>query len=331
MIVRKEDLELRKCLYNIGFLEGQGFFMEYITGDKDFKLKNTIVTLGKFDGLHLGHQVLINEVLSLKNQDNTSVMFTFLYHPYNLFSDNEFKLIFTEEEKIRKLSDFGLDVLISYPFTHETKNIEAEDFIREILVKRLDAKVIVVGNDFRFGRNRRGSVTMLKEMEKVYDFKLISFEKKMRGDIVISSSAIRTELANGNMEEVSAMLGNPYYIYGKVLHGRKIGRTLGMPTTNLIPPTNKLLPPCGVYASRTIIDGLSYPGMTNIGYRPTVSDDSINSVETYIYDYDGDLYDHDIIVELLTYVRPEIKFDTIEELKIKMEDDFAFGRRYFKI
>ena len=127
------------------------------------------------------------------------------------------------------------------------------------------------------------------------------------------------------------MLGNPYYIYGKVLHVRKIGITLGMPSTNLIPTTNKLLPPCGVYTSRTIIDGLSYPGMTNIGYRPTVSDDSINSVETYIYDYDGDLYDHDIIVELLTYVRPEIKFDTIEELKIKMEDDFAFGRRYFKI
>lgn len=330
--MRREDLLLRKCFFNLlGYLEGQGFFMEYITGDKDFKLKNSAVTLGKFDGIHLGHHMLIDEVISLKEKGYTSAMFTFLYHPFNLISDNEFKLIYTEEEKIRKLSAIGLDVLISYPFTHETKNIEAENFISEILVKMLDAKVIVVGNDFRFGRNRKGNVDMLKAMEEVYGFKVISFEKKTWRDSVISSSAIRRELASGNMEKVNSMLGSPYYIYGKVLHGRKIGRTLGMPTTNLIPATNKLLPPCGVYTSRTIIEGVSYPGMTNIGYKPTVGIEDMKGVETYIYDFDRDLYGQELEVELLTYERPEIKFDNLEDLKTKMEEDLAFGRRYFKI
>lgn len=305
--------------------------MKYIAGNTDFNLKNSAVTLGKFDGLHQGHQLLIDEVLSLKRQGYTSVMFTFLFHPYNLFSDSEFKLIYTEEEKMRRLKDSGLDVLISYPFTHETRNTTPEDFIRDILVNKLDAKVIVVGNDFRFGKNRKGDVDMLKAMEDVYGFKVISFEKKYWKNITISSSIIRKELERGNMESVNAMLGRPYYISGKVLHGRKIGRTLGMPTTNLTPPVNKLIPPCGVYASRTIIDGISYPGMTNIGYKPTVGEEKHKGVETYIYDFDRDLYGKDIDVELLTFERPEIKFDNLDELKLKMEEDLAFGREYFGI
>lgn len=305
--------------------------MEYIAGNTDFKLENSAVTLGKFDGLHLGHKMLIDEVLSLKEQGYTSVMFTFLYHPYNLIADSEIKLIYTEEEKISKLKASGIDVLISYPFTHETKNASPEDFIREILVDKLDAKVIVVGSDFRFGHNRRGDVNMLKSLEEVYGFKVIAFDKKRRNDTTISSSAIRNEIEKGNMEEANAMLGQPYYIHGKVLHGRKLGRTLGMPTTNLTPAQVKLLPPCGVYASRTIIDNKAYPGMTNIGYKPTVGEELYKGVETYIYNFDKDLYGSEIDVELLTYIRPEIKFDSLEALKDKMEEDLAFGRRYFSL
>ena len=286
--------------------------MEYISENTDFKLKNTAVTLGKFDGLHQGHRLLIDEVLSLKGQGYRAVMFTFSYHPYNLFSDNELKLIFTEEEKRARLETLGMDVLISYPFTHETKNIEPEDFIKEILVEKLDVKVIVVGNDFRFGKNRRGDLDMLKAMEAVYGYRVISLEKKRWRNTIISSSTIRQELAKGNMEDVNEMLGQPYYIHGRVLHGRKIGRTLGMPTTNLTPSTNKLLPPCGVYASRTIIDGVSYPGMTNIGYKPTVGAEKRKGVETYIYDYDRDLYDQEIDEEILTYERPELSFDKLK-------------------
>lgn len=305
--------------------------MKYIAGSTDFNLKNSAVTLGKFDGLHQGHRLLIDEVLSLKSKGYTSVMFTFLYHPYNLISENEIKLIYTEEEKLQKLKASGLDVLISYPFSQETKNIEPEDFISEILVDKLDAKVIVVGSDFRFGKNRRGDVDMLKSMENKYGFRVISFEKKRWKDTVISSSTIRHELEKGNMEEANAMLGEPFNIHGKVLHGRKIGRTLGMPTTNLTPAQSKLLPPCGVYASRTIIDGISYPSMTNIGYKPTVGAEKYKGVETYIYDFDKDLYGQEVDVELLSYERPEIKFDSLEDLKRRMDEDLAFGRRYFEI
>lgn len=305
--------------------------MKYISENIDFNIKNSAVTLGKFDGLHQGHQILIDKVLSLKEEGYTSVMFTFLYHPYNLFSDNEIKLIFTEDEKKHILSQSGLDVLISYPFSHDTKNIEPEDFIKNILVEKLNAKLIVVGNDFRFGRNRRGDINMLKAMEDIYGFKVISFEKKRWEDTIISSSVIRNELQRGHMERVNNLLGRTYFIRGKVLDGRKIGRTIGMPTTNLLPPSNKLLPPCGVYTSRTIIDGVSYPGMTNIGYKPTVGKEKEKGVETYIFDFSKDLYGKEIDVELLEYVRPEIKFDSIEELKVKMEEDLTFGRKFFNI
>lgn len=305
--------------------------MKYIAGQANINIKNSAVTLGKFDGLHRGHQLLIDEVLSLKQKGYSSVMFTFLYHPYNLISPNEVKLIYTEEEKIQRLKSIGLDVLISYPFTNETKNIEPEDFIKDVLVDKLDAKVIVVGNDFRFGKNRKGDVEMLKATESVYGFKVISFEKMRWNDTIISSSSIRNELEKGNMEAANAMLGQPYFIHGKVLHGRKIGRTLGMPTTNLTPASNKLLPPCGVYVSRTIIDGIAYPGMTNIGYKPTVGAEKDKGVETFIYDFDKDLYGMEIDVEILSYERPEIKFDNVEDLKLKMLEDLEYGRRYFGI
>lgn len=307
------------------------FMMKYIAGKTDFQINNSAVTLGKFDGLHLGHQMLINEVLALKKNGYTSVMFTFMYHPHNILSDNEIKLIYTEEEKKIKLSESGLDVLVSYPFTYETKNIEPEDFIKEVLLEKLNAKVIVVGSDFRFGRNRRGDVNMLKAMENTCGFKVISFEKKKWNDRVISSSEIRNELKKGNMEVANAMLGTPYSIYGKVMHGRKIGRTLGMPTTNLLPPENKLLPPNGVYISRTLIDGRYYPGMTNIGVKPTVGNEGQVGIETYIYDFDRDLYGKEIAVELLSFVRPEIKFDNIEQLKNRMGEDLVIGRKFFRI
>ncbi len=305
--------------------------MKYIAGIKDFSIQNSVITLGKFDGLHQGHRMLINEVLSLKSQGYTSVMFTFLYHPNNLLSNSEVKMIYTEEERADILESMGLDVLLSYPFTDETRNIEPEDFVSEILVNKLDAKIVVVGNDYRFGRNRRGDVDMLQAMGKTYGFKVVVFEKKQWNNNVISSSLIRSELEKGNIEAVNAMLGKPYHISGKVLHGRKIGRTLGMPTTNLIPHPNKLMPPCGVYFSRTIIDGLAYPSMTNIGYKPTVGKEKNISVETYIYDFDKNLYGQKINVELLDFERPEIKFDNLEDLKLKMEEDLALGRRYFNI
>jgi len=302
--------------------------MEYISGTK-FKYNNSAVTLGKFDGLHLGHQQLLDLVLSYKSEGLTAIMFSFMLHPSNLFSEKEFELIYTEEEKIAKLKRMELDVLISYPFTEATRTMEPEVFIRDILVGQLDAKVIVVGNDFHFGINRTGDVTLLKSYEKVYGYKVIACEKTKCKKEVVSSSTIRKALKEGDIDLVNLMLGQAYSIRGEVVHGRKLGRTIGMPTTNLIPPSNKLLPPCGVYSSKTRINGVYYPGVTNIGYKPTVGEDEQLGVETYIFDYSADLYGKTIEVELYTFMRGEIKFSSIEELMHKMQEDIALARKEF--
>jgi riboflavin kinase/FMN adenylyltransferase len=304
--------------------------MDYIAGNTNFKYTNSVVTLGKFDGIHRGHQLLINHVLEYKEQGLKAIMFSFMLHPGNLFSDKEFELIYTEEEKLSRLNRSGIDVLISYPFTEETRTMEPEAFIKNILIDKLDAKVIVVGNDFRFGYQRRGNVELLKEYAGTYGYKVIACEKTKWKNEVISSSSIRKELRVGNMEAVNAMLGQPYSIRGEVVHGRRIGRTLGMPTTNQIPSRSKLLPPCGVYATKTFIDGVYHDGVTNIGYKPTVGEEEYIGVETFIFDYEKDLYGKMIEVELLYYIRPELKFGSLEELTLKMREDIIIAQRYLK-
>ncbi len=304
--------------------------MEYIAGDTDFQYKNTAVTLGKFDGLHRGHQRLMDVVISYKQQGLTAVMFSFLMHPGNLFSDKEFELIYTEEEKVARLKHSGMDVLISYPFTEETRTMEPEEFIREILVGKLDAKVIAVGKDFHFGYRKKGDVNLLKAYADTYGYQVIDCEKLTWAHEVISSSAIRKALKEGDIEAANIMLGRPYAIRGEVLHGRRIGRTIGIPTTNLLPSSSKLLPPCGVYVSKTLIDGTYHDGVTNIGYKPTVGAEENIGVETYLFDFDENLYGRTIEVELFYYIRPELKFGSIEEMLIRMREDIIIAKDYLK-
>lgn len=301
--------------------------MEYISGNTNFKYKNSAVTLGKFDGLHLGHQYLMDQIINYKKQGLTAIMFSFLVSSGSLFSDKG--LIYTEEEKHDKLLKSGMDVLISYPFTKEISNMEPEYFIRDILIEKLDAKVLVVGTDFRFGYQRRGDVELLSRYQKTYGYKVIVCEKLKLGNSIISSSVIREKLKDGNMEEVNAMLGKPYSIFGEVIHGRKLGRTIGMPTTNLLPEPNKLLPPNGVYVSKTYLEGKSYQGVTNIGFKPTVGAEKRKGVETYLFDFKKDLYGKKIEVELFTHLRPEMKFDSIDKLKSQMNQDIIMAKQFF--
>lgn len=300
--------------------------MEYVADNTVFKYRNSAITLGKFDGLHLGHQFLMEQVMNFKKQGLTSVMFSFYVSPGSLFSDKG--LIYSEEEKLYKLQKSGIDVLISYPFTKETCNMEPEAFIREILVEKLDAKIIVVGTDYRFGYQRKGDVALLSKYEKTYGYKVIVCNKLQWNDTTISSSVIRDYLKEGNMEVVNTMLGQPYSIIGEVLHGRKIGRTIGMPTTNLLPAPNKLLPPNGVYVSKTYIEDKCYPGVTNIGFKPTVGAEKRKGVETYLFDMKRDLYGKKIEVELYHHLRPELKFDSLDKLKIQMKQDIAMAKQY---
>ena len=305
--------------------------MRYIKETTDFQLQNSVVTLGKFDGLHTGHQMLLNHVLELKKQGYQSVMFTFSLHPYNLFSEREIKLIYTSEEKYYQLKKMGFDVLIAYPFTRETAALKPQDFIKNILVEQLDAKVIVVGTDYCFGKDRKGNVAMLKEYAPKYGYEVYTYEKFSYKEQVVSSTRVRDELAKGDMEEVEKLLGRPFSVRGEVVHGRRLGRTFGMPTINIQPPEEKLLPPNGVYASTMMIDGVKRYGVTNIGLTPTVGAEPRPGVETYIMDFSGDLYGKKVEVNLHTYMRTEMKFDTIEDLKEQMRLDMEHAIEYFQI
>lgn len=304
--------------------------MEYVADNREFRFKNTAVTLGKFDGLHLGHQLLINKVLEQKVKGLQAAVFTFLIHPNSLFSKKEVEVLYVEDEKRNVIEKMGVDIMISYPFDQETASMEAEDFIREVLVERLDAKVLVVGSDFGFGHKRRGNVAMLREKASEYGYEVVVFDKKEIEGHEISSTFIRDELNEGNMEVVTEFLGRPYSILGKVEHGRKIGRAIGFPTTNITPISTKLLPRSGVYVSNTIIDGVKYQGLTNIGNNPTVGETKEKKVETFIFDFDEDCYGKTIEVELLSFERPEEKYDSLEELRLQIEKDIIFGRDYFK-
>lgn len=305
--------------------------MRHINETTDFQLHNSVVTLGKFDGLHIGHQLLLNHVLKLKQKGYQTVMFTFSLHPYNLFSEKEIRLLYTSEEKYHHLKQMGFDVLVTYPFTKETAMLEPEYFIKKVLVEQLDAKVIVVGADFRFGNNRKGNVDLLKQYANKYGYQVYAYDKLCYDGSVVSSTRVRDALALGHMEEVEHLLGRPFSIRGKVVHGRRLGRTFGMPTINILPPEDKLLPPNGVYGSTMTIDGVKWYGVTNIGFKPTVGKEPRPGVETYILNYEGDLYNRKVEVNLHNYLRPEMKFATIEELKSQMQKDLEHAMEIFHI
>ena len=296
--------------------------MQYIKGLDAFDGRNhTAVTLGKFDGLHRGHQKLLNRIMKYaQKEDCDSVVCAF---------DMDRDCLMTNEER-RAFLDDKVDYLIEIPFTREMMEMEAEKFIEEILYKKLHASHIVVGTDFNFGHEKRGNHQMLEKYAAKYGYTVDVVEKAYYIDREISSTYIREALEKGEMELAKDLLGYPYFVSGEVLHGRHMGGRLLFPTTNLIPTTRKLLPPNGVYVSRTHLeDGRILGGMTNIGYKPTVGE-KFRGVETYLYDVDEDLYGADIRVELLHFIRPERKFESLDALREQMEKDIACGKEFLK-
>lgn len=302
--------------------------MEFITGVRDLNLNTPMaITLGKFDGLHRGHQKLFRKVIELKEEGCRSCVFTFAAPPSLLLTGENIQRINTNPERKNFFERFGLDCMIEASF-QELCGMEPEEFVREILVKRLKAAYIAVGDDFHFGFRRSGDVKLLSRLEDELGYRLLIFKKEQYDSKPISSSYVRAELEKGNMELANYLLGYDYTILGEVLHGNKIGRTLGLPTINMIPPKEKLLPPSGVYISRTRIDGRCYQGVTNIGRKPTIEGDSPMGVETHLFDCQKDLYGLEAEVMLLHYMRPEIKFKSLEELQHRMSQDVEFGKNY---
>ena len=271
------------------------------------------MSLGKFDGFHRGHRLLLDRILAQKELHST--VFTF----DGILKD---KQIYLETEKRLLLERLGVEREVIFPFCEETKTMAPEVFIREMLVKRMDAKLICVGEDFHFGRGRLGDVAMLSDGAEKYGYELCVFPKMKEAGEVISSTRIRRELADGRIETANGLLGEPYFVSGEVMHGNALGRTIGMPTANLLPEEQKLLPVYGVYATRVEVDGQRYAGVTNVGMKPTVGADRV-SVETTLLDFDGNLYGKQITVYFLYFLRPEQRFDSLEELKAQMERDKA--------
>lgn len=305
--------------------------MKYIKQTLDFQIEEpTVVTLGKFDGLHRGHEKLVDTLLEYKkNHDVASVAFTFDIPPRNRIDDIFSKVLTTNEEKEYIFGATGIDYLIECPFTAEVMCMEPKDFIAWI-VKALNMKCVVVGDDFRFGHKRAGDYHTLMQYQEELGYETIVIDKMKDENRDISSTYVREEIAAGNLQKANFLLGYHYFIKSDVVHGKKLGRTIGIPTINMVLPVNKLLPPNGVYVTEVLVDEKKYIGVTNVGCKPTVSDANLIGVETYIIDFDRIVYGDSIVVSFLEFVRPEIKFDSVDELKAQMEKDISYARKYYE-
>jgi riboflavin kinase/FMN adenylyltransferase len=315
--------------------------MRIIENTTKFNLQEkTAVAIGKFDGFHRGHQKLLGELNRLKEKGLKTVVFTFVPSPAAFFSQKIVRELSTISEKRRIFENAGVDILIEYPFYQEIADTEPELYIKDVLVDRLNAKCIVAGDDVSFGKGGKGDCRLLEEKSRIYGYEVIIIDKVLYEGREVSSTFVRDEVKKGDMELVARLLGTPYHVGGEIIHGRRLGRTIGMPTVNLLPPSEKLLPPKGVYYSYVylhspkgdkVYDGKKLPSITNIGTKPTVDNNLVMGVETYIYDFDYDVYGDEMEVYLLKHKRPEMKFENVEALKAQMAEDIEKGRIFHNL
>lgn len=302
--------------------------MQIIEQTTEFRLPGrSAVAIGKFDGVHIGHQKLIHKIIEQKNRGLLATVFTFDTSVAAFFGGEE-KELTTGGEKRRIFEQMGVDVLIEFPLNRETAATEPAEFVRRYLAEQMRAAYICAGTDLSFGKNGGGNFALLEKYADRYGYRAELINKVRIDGNVVSSTGVRAAVRRGEMEQVLRMLGTPYSVSGRVEHGKKLGRTIGMPTANLVPAKDKLLPPNGVYFSRLMVDGRTYRGISNVGCKPTVGDGHIVGVETYLYDFEGDLYGKDVSVYLLAFRRPEMKFENVEHLQRQMEADIAVGRNY---
>lgn len=303
--------------------------MKHINGTKEFFLPPTVVVLGNFDGIHKGHRELINIARAYSKDFNLkSLVFTFNPHPTFLLENKKaVNLIYLSNEKKKILQDL-VDIFIEYPFDIETLKMSPEFFVDQIISKQLNAKVVVVGDDYRFGQNRKGDIHLLNELSNKYGYKLIVLNKIKYENTIISSTWIRKEILDGNMEKVTSLLGQPFCIFGEVEYGKNIGNKLGFPTANITPSSEKITPPNGVYISRVTLNNQLYESITNIGVNPTVNGQK-KVIETYIFDFNGNIYGEEIKIEILKYIRNENKFESVEGLKQQINNDIMTAKKYF--
>lgn len=286
---------------------------------------NTIVTIGTFDGVHLGHQKIISRLNEIKQQQGgETLLFTFDPHPRKVLfpHQTDLKLITTSEEKIQLLKKFGIDHVLVFPFTKEFASMQANDYINDIIIKGLHTKTLVIGYDHRFGSNREGDLALLKKIAINKAFQVEEIPVQEINQLNVSSSRIRKALEDGDIETANANLGYPFFISGKVLHGKQLGRTIGYPTANIDKGNvDKLIPKEGVYAVTVDVENVQYKGMLNIGTNPTTDSDNKQKIEVNIFDFNQDIYHKTININFVKRVRDEQKFANLDELKNQLAKD----------
>ena len=307
--------------------------MKYFRNTTEIAIsEGTVISLGKFDGLHSGHRYLLQELLHQKERlGGKSVIFTFSTPPRDEIEKKKHKVLLTLEEKEFIFEQAGIDYLIEYPFTQDVMKMSAEDFV-DMIVKRLNVKAFIVGTDYYFGYQRKGDYHLLEELSSQYGFDVIVVNKKQYHGEDISSTLIRNCIKQDNLLLANELLGFPFFVQGSVEEGNHIGRTIGIPTINLLPAEEKLLPSNGVYASTIFVNNQEYKGITNIGKKPTVGDDNPIGVETHIFDFNKNVYGQKVRVTLLEKVRDERKFSSVEELKNQIQDDICrIKAKYYEV
>lgn len=300
---------------------------------QDFNSQNkTIVTLGTFDGVHIGHKKIIEKLLqSTAGTDSESLILTFFPHPRMVLQESsEIQLLNTLDEKIKLLKDSGLDNLIIHPFDEAFSRLTAEEFVSKILVEKFNIRKIIIGHDHRFGRNRTANIDDLIVFGENYGFEVEQISAQEIDAVSVSSTKIRQALLEGHIALANEYLGYPYLLTGTVVKGKQLGRTIGFPTANIqIAENYKLIPKIGVYVVKSEIGGKTVYGMMSIGTNPTVNGDSL-TIEVYFFDFDADLYGQKIEISILDYIRDEEKFGSVEILKQKLLEDMDYSLAWIK-
>ena len=285
---------------------------------------DAIITIGTFDGVHIGHQKIIKRLVKIAKKDNLqAIVFTFFPHPRMVLQkDTNIKLINTIDEKSLLLEKFGIDHLVVKEFTKEFSRLTALEFVRDILVNQLQIKCIIIGYDHQFGRNRTANINDLKEFGDIYDFNVKEITAQEIDDVTVSSTKIRTALKQGEIKKANAYLGYYFMLTGVVIKGKGLGKTLGFPTANIyIEESYKLIPKQGVYVVKANYNNTNLYGMMNIGANPTVEKDESQHIEVHFFNFNEDIYDKTLQIEILERLRDEKKFDSVEDLQKQLSVD----------
>lgn len=289
-------------------------------------LPHAVVTQGTFDGVHIGHQKILERLANIATQkQGETVLLTFFPHPRMVLQpdDNQLRLLNTQDEKIEHLAQSGIDHLLIIPFTKEFSRQTSLQFVRDVLVEKVGVKTLVIGYDHRFGKNREGSMDDLREFGNTFGFGVEEIPAQDIDTVTVSSTKIRNSLIHGDVETATRYLGYNYPVTGKVVAGNSLGKKIGFPTANIaVNQQYKLIPSDGVYAVEVVIDGEVHGGMANIGNQPTF-DNRSHAFEVNIFGFDRDIYGHDIRIEFVARIRSEMKFDGVESLMAQLQNDKA--------